>query len=92
MRSYKTMQRYKTKFVWILQKTSKTEYDTSEINDVVGVFTTKGQAQNELSKLKQDWFKNFVENDFVIETDELLFYAYNKYEEYEYKITKWSLK
>lgn len=86
------MQRYKTKFVWILQKTIKTEYDTSEINDVVGVFTTKGQAQNELSKLKQDWFKNFEEDDFTIETDELSFYAYNEYEEYEYKITKWSVK
>ena len=86
------MQRYKTKFVWILQKTIKTEYDTSEINDVVGVFTTKGQAQNELSKLKQDWFKNFEEGDFTIETDELSFYAYTKYDEYEYKITKWSVK
>ena len=86
------MQRYKTKFFCILPTTSKTEYDTSEINDVVGVFTIKGQAQNELSKLKHVWFKYFEENDFVIETDELSFYAYNEYDEYEYKITKWSVK
>lgn len=88
------MPQYNTKFVWILQKTSKTQYDTSEINDIVSVFTTKGQAQNEMSKLKQDWFKEFDEDEdeFTIETDELSFYAYNDYDEYEYKITKWSVK
>lgn len=80
------------KIVWILQKTSRTQYDTSEINDIVGVFTTKGDAQNEMSKLTQDWFKNFDEDDFDIETDDLSFYAYNDYDDYEYKITKWSIK
>lgn len=86
------MANYKIEFVWILQKTNRTQYDTSEINDIVGVFTTKGDAQNEMSKLTQDWFKNFDEDDFNIETDDLSFYAYNDYDDYEYKITKWSIK
>ena len=79
---------YQIKQVYILQKTYTTPYDDSEINDIIGVYSTKGQAQNEMSKLKKD----IAQDDYTIESDDLSFYAYNDYETFELKITKWSIQ
>lgn len=83
---------YKIKQVYVLQKTHTTQYDSSEINDIVGVFSTKGQAQNEMSKIKNDWLNKNNIDDYTIEKDDLSFYAYNDYDTFELKITKWSIQ
>ena len=83
---------YQIKQVYVLQKTYSTQYDTSEINDVVGVFSTKGQAQIELSNIKNNWLQCNSSDEYTIESDDLSFYAYNDYDTFELKITKWSIQ